>query len=520
MKMEMSVEGDYGVAEDDVEQTSALEEARRDELYSSSEDDREGRFRGPDSSWRFYTQEERALATALDRAENNDLSIHLYNAHKWKEQHRRTDLSKSDKSWRSKQTWIQRDEQGKLPFLPEDSWTAWPLKPVDVPRSNEDWGVPIQESAIEADAFVNRKPWRPSLDLEESIRAEILRQAKDRFRQHEWDGPSVSSRSSSDSDPASSQSPLQQNDVAGGGIESPQSAAARHLDSKPSFMIDEDAAEAITRSCSRSIVTELEKVLTGLKHSRDGHHSGRSRSQSQSDRQASKRPEQGLSTDTIRKRKRNDATASREGEDGEREPSFDPEEHVEEEVRRARPSKRSSHRRALGIRDWTEVLGVAALVGLDAAVVDRAAMRCAALFSEGMEMRMMPPIISSAHHELRCYGPRMRLSDDDAPHHGPDAPASDKIPEDGVKQEQSRFRCPHKACPRHKNAYEQRWRLREHLKRKHRHTDDHVDSLTDGMSLEVPQGPTAALYATSDRGEDAGNQKEAPRDFKVKQEPV
>ena len=112
------------------------------------------------------------------------------------------------------------------------------------------------------------------------------------------------------------------------------------------------------------------------------------------------------------------------------------------------------------------------------------------------------------------------LPDDDALHQDPDPLAGDQMRKGAIKQEQSRFNFPHKACPRHTNSYEQRWRLREHLKRKHHHTDDHVDSLTDGMSLEVPQGPTAALYATSDRGEDAGNQKEAPRDLKVKQEPV
>ncbi|KAF7190227.1 hypothetical protein HII31_08558 [Pseudocercospora fuligena] len=518
--MELSAEEGHDVAEDGIEQTSAPAEARRDELYSSSEDDREGRFRGPDSSWRFYTQEERALVAALDQAENNDLSIHLYNAHKWKEQHHRTDLIDRDKSWRSKQTWVARDEQGKLPFLPEDSWTAWPLKPVDVPRSNEHWGVPIHDSATEATTYNKRQPWRPGLDLEDSIRADILRQAKDNFRQREWDNSSVSSQLSDASDSASSQSPLSQTGDTEGDMESPQSAADRSLDSKPSFLIDEDAAEAITSSSTKSIVREMEKVLTGLKRSRDGHYPGRSRSPSRSDRQASKRPEQALPADMIRKRKRHVPTASRDCNDGVREPSPDPADYIGEEVRRARPSRRHSHRRELGLRDWTEVLGVAALVGFDATVLDRAATRCAALFSESMEMRMMPPMISSARGELRKYGPQMTLPDDDALYQHPNSLAIDQTQQRSVKQEQSRFNCPHKACPRHENAYEQRWRLREHLKRKHRHTDDHVDSLTGGTSLEVPQGTTAALYGTSDSGEDAGNQKEAPRDFEVKQEPM
>ncbi|KXT11906.1 hypothetical protein AC579_10492 [Pseudocercospora musae] len=434
------------MAENGVEQTSAPNEAHRDEVYSSSEDDREGRFRGPDSSWRFYTQEDRALVAALDQAENNDLSIHLYNAHKWKEQHRRPDLVDRDKSWLSKQTWLERNEQGKLPFLPEDSWTAWPLKPVDVPRSNEDWGVPIHDSATEATMYNERPPWRPGLDLEGSIRADILRQAKDSFRQRKWDQSSMSSQMSDASDSKSSQSPLS------------------HTGGTASFLIDEDAAESITRSSAKSIVRDMEKVLTGLKRSRDGHYSAHSTSRSRLDKQASTRPEQALPADGIRKKRRADLVACRDDADVVREPSVDPEEHVEEEIRRARPSRRSSHRRRLGTRDWTEVLGVAALVSFDAAVVDRAATRCAALFSESMEMRMMPPIISSACGELRRYGPQMTLPDNDGLHQDPDPVASGQMQQRSNEQEQNRFNCPHEACPRHDNAYEQRWRLREHLR--------------------------------------------------------
>ncbi len=43
----------------------------------------------------------------------------------------------------------------------------------------------------------------------------------------------------------------------------------------------------------------------------------------------------------------------------------------------------------LGLRDWSEILGVAALVGFPEEVVHRATQRCANLFGEGMVMRWL-----------------------------------------------------------------------------------------------------------------------------------
>lgn len=64
-------------------------------------------------------------------------------------------------------------------------------------------------------------------------------------------------------------------------------------------------------------------------------------------------------------------------------------------ARRAAPRRRMRSERArssrqegkLGLRDWSEVLGMAALVGFPEDVVERAANRCANLFGEGMNVR-------------------------------------------------------------------------------------------------------------------------------------
>ena len=57
-------------------------------------------------------------------------------------------------------------------------------------------------------------------------------------------------------------------------------------------------------------------------------------------------------------------------------------------IRKSNPEEAAARRnRQLGLRDWSEVLGSAALVGFSPDVIARAAQRCADLFGESMSMR-------------------------------------------------------------------------------------------------------------------------------------
>jgi hypothetical protein len=55
-----------------------------DEINSQDSDSlyerRPNRWRGPKSTWRTYTKEERATADSLTRVRDRDLGVHLYNA--------------------------------------------------------------------------------------------------------------------------------------------------------------------------------------------------------------------------------------------------------------------------------------------------------------------------------------------------------------------------------------------------------------------------------------------------------
>lgn len=57
-------------------------------------------------------------------------------------------------------------------------------------------------------------------------------------------------------------------------------------------------------------------------------------------------------------------------------------------IRRSNPTKSQEHALSrLGLRDWSDVLGMAALKGWDPNVVKRAGKRCAELFDEEMGFR-------------------------------------------------------------------------------------------------------------------------------------
>ncbi|KAL9536024.1 hypothetical protein SMMN14_01120 [Sphaerulina musiva] len=143
------------------------------------EHERDGRFYGPDVNWRRYTSDERDLAASLDQIENDDLSAHLYNTHRIKHRQKYRDSS-TIRTWQSKQSWL---AHGQAAFSPDRAWSAWPLESADVPRRDEKWGVSAAVEDNEYETYRRPEVWRPSVDLQDCVQAEILRQAKERFYQ-------------------------------------------------------------------------------------------------------------------------------------------------------------------------------------------------------------------------------------------------------------------------------------------------------------------------------------------------
>ncbi|TVY36126.1 hypothetical protein LOCC1_G007564 [Lachnellula occidentalis] len=158
------------------------------------------------------------------------------------------------------------------------------------------------------------------------------------------------------------------------------------------------------------------------------------------------------------------------------------------------PPKETDRRvqRNLGLRDWSEVLGSAALVGFSPDVIARATQRCANLFGESMTMRTMieAPFGNENPDTLTTYQPEAipdfesSLSESDS---------SDNSEESGrehhfVKQTKPRGNapkkevcfCPIKDCPRQVRGFSSMQDMRAHLKRGHHMSNEDI------AEFEVP----------------------------------
>jgi len=438
-----------------------------DEESGEEDEDRENRFQGSESTWRHITQDERDLAASLDQQRANDLSIHLYNAHALKAS--LYHFNGDRQPWHGKRWWIKAEEDGSLPWHPDRHWTAWPLPPDEVPRPEESFvssSLAINEPNT---TYCKTEQWKPSGDLEEDVEALVLRKANERFSRRRWAGMDVGDRTRM-SIIAHGERPSIKDESSHGmqheGLGVPEhhtSNGEQYL--PPVFLSDESEAHAILQPAVRHIVTEFDKVLSGLHQSRLGHERSRpSAPHSQSSRPRSRQRRRPESDNSEHERVESDRGSNAEDGTDHRTPS-----------RQSRSrSKSASTRRPPGLRDWSEVLGIAALVGWDPAIIDRAAQRCACLLGEGMEFRTMPAGSAEATTErVARYLPDMipeldsELDDTEVP---------------DAKNGPQPLCCPYTDCPRHEAPYEQARRWREHLKKRHKLDTEQVKELETSLT--------------------------------------
>ncbi|KAG4439541.1 hypothetical protein IFR05_004981 [Cadophora sp. M221] len=156
---------------------------------------------------------------------------------------------------------------------------------------------------------------------------------------------------------------------------------------------------------------------------------------------------------------------------------------------------RVSRRKKLGLRDWSEVLGVAALVGFDSEVLDRAARRCADLFGEGMvltKMAEVPFAEREGKDEVVRYVPELipdfgddamvdlSSSDEDGGSESDARSGPDIKP--GIRTTSNRTMqlvfCPIPACPRRIQGFKDLYAMKRHLQLGHKiqkeDIEDHI----------------------------------------------
>lgn len=418
---------------------------------------RPNRYYGPASTWRSWTANDRAVAEdVLNNSRISDLGAHLYNAFALKEKADSTSAGRPGVRSRSRsRPRSTGDDHSEVPFAPPDVWTAWPLRARDVPREN------ANDRFKRTDLTVPNND-RPSAPLEETLVATILRTAKERWSERLWeperprfdrakrdwkaeiDLTKQQLRESGlldDEDIQPSRHEIEDHNMEGvddlSGIDdsnfapSPEAnlpidvptfssqafaaaAAASSSsedeseapvtdDDRPIFSADDEETRRILLPSTRHLLSKVDDLLVGLHKARVAYavrdHGSRSRSKSAMSGAAT--------TDDEHVTRSGSRAASRKrGRKRKRSRSFR-EDDSDCENTKSRSRTRSAFRqfgtkgKGYGLRDWSDVLGMAALTGWKTETIARASERCAKLFGQNMMFRTFYEGDDGAHGQAQ-----------------------------------------------------------------------------------------------------------------------
>lgn len=495
------------------------------------------RWNGSVKKWKHYTQNERQLTQSLEYLEAGDLSVHLYDAFSLNRRNYAQDFEDTErnggvrqstenksKPYQRKDTWLTAGV-----WVPGPKWTAWPLSAQEVPHENDSfkkdpslhWGY--ADSATQAD--------KPSRWLEEMILTHALKRSKEKcYGRGIGAGDEVESKGRKRRRTGPNQSEQQQSDLEASDTNAIHSNAASYQ--LPVIAADDEKAAQLLKPSIRHLLQNLDDLLMGLRHSRSNHLDLDS-SDTGTDTQTSR-------DSSMRRRSRSRSRPRRVRSTSKRAERTDDDELY--------------NQRFLNPRDWSEVLGIASMVGWDSDVVQRAAARCKDLFGEGMTFRTLlegpaeaqmvrsAPIrslsiesgvsstrsrVSSVQSEdaptswvcpeescsrhTKPFNARWRVHDHVKRNHGYiyEAPASQSQPE--VKEEASHvinqmfdgsLCCPVRSCKRHNKSYGSQWRLNEHMKKRHGYKRSNV--VPESELSEETSGTEAASDSQSSAEEMIG----------------
>ncbi|QDS69071.1 hypothetical protein FKW77_009967 [Venturia effusa] len=395
-----------------------LDEVYSDDDYEEDSDDEGSTLKTPLTErelkrYRRWYRAELNLVDAFETARSGDLGRHLLGF----ASERRVQLSKEPakgvKSWASRARWTR--DGGARRAIPGASWTAWPLRVGEVPGAGERFGKGgfLGEERVE---------W-VSGEFEEVLCDVGIGMARERVVREARVGGLDGVESCEDSDGEGEDEDDSDDAKSKHDQASTQTTTAPMVENPSSFFsTDQDHARNILQPTVRSLISKVDTLLTALYHSRLNHRAHRSASAPHHDNDANPA--------TPRRPK------SSSGSEGEK-------------------------KEALGLRDWSELLGMASSTGWDPEIVGRAAERCSKLFGEGMAFATFDVDVDvdtnvTSAPQLCVYTPTS------IPPHvlGGEAKGEDKWTLDSLF-------CPHEDCPRHVRKFGLRRRLRWHVKGVH-----------------------------------------------------
>ncbi|MCJ1443184.1 MAG: hypothetical protein MMC23_003682 [Stictis urceolatum] len=416
----------------------ALEEVSDEERLPRPND-----FKGPKSTWREWTAEERQIATSLDQLQARNLGVHLYNTH---------NLRLRARALRAKAEASENAEADVNAWEPRLLWAAWPLERALVPREGkEGWKNEPKDEAVSRSSA---KDLSSRQMLEELVINTASRIARSRFQARAWEGsesgdsqrdneldameedpveeppiPSSHRRSDSSDDsmsassrPVTRESHTRSQSVSRATSRASPQAASRSQSSSPSASdqevpvlepvptADDAQITLLLRRPARHILSQLDSLFAGLHHSRQSYSrrnpgptsSGGTEDdldQAEDDEHQDPAPRptsQSRSRSSRRRKRRNSDSSSGSNYSSElstensdvassSEPGSTSRSISRHRSRTGSRSSQSSRRTNYLLRDWSDVLGMAAVTGWDMAVVRRAQLRCEKLFREKMD---------------------------------------------------------------------------------------------------------------------------------------
>ncbi|CAP91850.1 Pc13g07810 [Penicillium rubens Wisconsin 54-1255] len=482
-------------------------------------------FDGHATSWRNYNADDIGAYNAMITHRTRDLAAHLYNAHVIRRRARDT----------------ARKSHGvvdQAPLRVHKWWAAWPVHAATVPRPNE----LIQRTMDAPDNFQMQPDPRPSAELEECITAFILKTSKETFQAREWTFEEIedNSRNKMDGEDELMDDELEKKEE----DEEEEEAPVDTRILRPTVLLDDDRSLRQLRPLARNVISQVDRLLYGLHCAMKG----RKFEEDSGDEQWGDSDEEDYPVRENRQRgsrsrsrgRRSARQESRERELSRRSNSvristgLDTENESLPEVSQTRAQSRGSsasrdnsrHTKGrLRLRDWSEVMGLASMMGLPAPAVMRASKRCADLFGEDMEFRIMPegrvrkkrkadareeyvytesesdndsappspqpspvPIPQPSHRpepipELepkpRVNMPKPKAKTPKSKEKTPKSKA--RAPEQAVDEEARTVKpgvgkgahrkadilCPVRSCTRHTNGFSRKWNLNQHLKKAH-----------------------------------------------------
>lgn len=452
-----------------IEDSSPLSEEHSDQSEPRPAS-RPNKYNGPPSTWLGWIASQRELTESLNRLRAKDLAVHLYNAHALKERartvgaQRKLQLTDNGDNSTDGQEW-----------MPPKSWTAWPLPP-DLFPTDIDGPHWASQEFCQPSRSGNRLQLQRE-ELQDLLVAQVIKKAKQRnctLKQNDGKRrppkpePEIESTEQSDDsiisdNPESLDAPEHEIESMEHSDESSISDSLDEL--APVILLDDDVADSLLQPMIHHILNKLDGLLEGLHHARNSYlpTGGSDGSEPVSGPPQKKRR---TSRPGLRGAELKPSVTSR--------PEINLTSDNESTAKSSRTRRRSQNRRLFGLHDWSDVLGVASMIGWDSTVVQKAAFRCSKLFKEGIKFRRLEENKNDSNEISilpdTSYSPLKSTSDEMLHQYRRSNSESDEVADSqGVEKKKTswKYRCPLSTCNRSSRRFSSFSALKRHTKRVH-----------------------------------------------------